>query len=180
MNNTLVSQLLEESISLAEEENVIETVSAFSSFICEMLPMEVLQQLEDINGSTEFLEDIWHERFEEVINRRNAKEQAKSQSVEEQLEEGQCLICEREVRLTRHHVFPRETHKNLIKKGYDSSQLNTTIPICRMCHNSVHRFFTNSELSESFYTVELLLSDDRMVKYAKWASMQSDKRYCKN
>lgn len=182
MKESLLSQLLEETIILAEEDEAIETVQAFTSYICDMLPVEVLQQLEDINGSSAFLEDIWYERYEDLIQAKQNKAAAllAKQEAGEALEEGLCLICERKVRLTRHHVFPRETHKTLLKKGYDQVELNTTIPICRMCHSTVHRFFSNDELAASYYTVELLLEDERMFKYAKWASAQSDKRYNKS
>lgn len=182
MDTDLLSQLLEETISLAEEDEAIESVQQFTAYICDMLPMEVLQQLEDINGSNAFLEDIWYERYEDMILAKQAKALAKQEQAakEDILEDGLCLICERKVRLTRHHVFPRETHKTLVKKGYDPMQINTTIAICRMCHSTVHRFFTNDELADSYYSVELLLEDDRMMKYAKWASAQSDKRYNKS
>ncbi len=174
----LASQLLDETIALAEEENAIEDCNKFKEYICEMLPPDILQQLEDINGSSAFLEDIWNERYEQRVSQVH-QSSVVSQDEQDVLEEGCCLICEREVRLTRHHVYPRETHKQLLKKGFDVDTLNTTIAICRMCHSTVHRFFTNSELASKYHTVELLLDDERMFKYAKWAAAQSNRRYNK-
>jgi hypothetical protein len=177
MDTELSSQLLEETILLAEEEGATEECVKFKEYVCEMLPIEVLEQLEEINGGSAFLEDLWTERYERDIIRRANKAAALEE--EELLEDGLCLICERKVRLTRHHVYPRETHKQLQKKGFDTDQLNTTIAICRMCHSTVHRFFSNNELAAKYNTVDMLLSDERMYKYAKWASAQSNGRYNK-
>lgn len=157
-----MTQLLAETLSIAEEEGVVANYEAFKSFVLEMLPTDVINQLEEIIGSDEFLKEIWEDKYEIT----EAPEEA------EQLLPGVCMVCERHMKLTRHHVFPRETHKKLVKKGFDNSKLNLTVPICRMCHSTIHRFFTNDELSESYYTVELLLADENFYKYAKWAALQ--------
>lgn len=149
-------QLLEESCTLAKEEGATTTLEAFVSFINDMLPPEVMGGLEEINGGSYFLEDMWNERFGIVE--------------ENEEDDGACQICERVVRRTRHHVFPRETHKNLKKRGYDTASLSTTIAICRMCHSTIHRMFTNEELSEAYYTIDLLLENEQFFKYAKWAA----------
>lgn len=166
MNEDLSAQLLEESISIAIEDKATSTSLAFSSYIQELLPPEVIILLEEIHGDASFLEDIWKERFEVTIN----------DNENDAIENDCCLVCERKVRLTRHHVYPREIHKTLIKKGYDAFELNVnTIAICRLCHSTIHRFYTNEELAKSYYTLELLLADPRFYKYAKWASAQSDR-----
>ncbi|RYH25714.1 hypothetical protein EON65_15325 [archaeon] len=167
--------LLEESWALAEEEKATSTLKSFVAFINDMLPLDIVQKLEDINGGSEYLSDIWQERYE--VTEKNTKNTNEEDG--EILEDGSCQICERFLRLTKHHVFPRETHKNLKKKDYDSRVLNTTIAICRMCHSTIHRLFTNEELSESFYTVDLLLGDERFFKYAKWAANLPSNRYKK-
>ena len=163
MDSKLLTQLLRETIEIAEEEGMTATVENFVSFVGDMLPQDVINQLEEILDSESFLVDIWNDKYD------------KSQDEEhidpaDLLEPGQCLICERHSRMTRHHVFPREVHARLVKKGYDQKVLNTTIPICRMCHSTVHRFFTNDQLAESYYTVELLLQDEKFHRYAKWAA----------
>lgn len=75
--------------------------------------------------------------------------------------------------LTRHHLIPRELHQQIAKKkGYTQEFLNKTISICRMCHSTVHRFYTNRELANTYNTLEILMSEEKMIKYAKWASTQ--------
>lgn len=165
MDNKTLTQLLRETIEIAEEEGVTSTMEGFISFVGDMLPQDVINSLEEILDSENFLEDIWKDKYDPVLTSAEPSE-------DDVIGPGQCLICERNSRLTRHHVFPRETHSRLVKKGYDNKSLNTTIPICRMCHNAVHRFFSNDELSESYYTVELLLTDEKFHRYAKWASNQ--------
>jgi len=168
MNESLSAQLLEECIDLAIEDGATDTPAKFSQCIQELLPPDILSILEDIHGDSTFLEDIWKERFEVV----------ESEDPDAFIEDGCCLVCEREVRLTRHHVRPREVHKQLIKKGlFTPAELNATISICRMCHSTVHRFFTNEVLAKSYYTLELLMADEKFHKYARWASTQADHSY---
>ena len=164
MNETLSAQLLEECISIAVEDKATGTSEQFSKLIQELLPVDILSLLEDIHGDSTFLEDIWKERFDTS----NDIDQL------DLIEDGCCLVCERKVRLTRHHLYPREVHRTLLKKGYDNADLLKTIDVCRLCHNTIHRFHTNDELARSFYSLELLMEDPAFFKYAKWASAQSN------
>lgn len=157
MNVSEVVDLLEEVIRCAEESNATSESDMFCAFVTDMLPQDLLNLLEeeDIN-----IEDIWKERF-----------QPTHLEEEEEEEDGCCKICERNMRLTRHHLIPRETHKRYLKQGkYTKEQLNQTAAICRMCHSAIHRFFTNVELGEHYNTVELLLEQDKIVRHAKWAA----------
>ena len=47
-----------------------------------------------------------------------------------------------------------------------------TIDICRPCHNHIHRSYDNRTLSMQFNTLDKLLNDPTISKYAKWASRQ--------
>ncbi len=174
MEEVLVNQLFEEILSLAEEEpSTIETYEHFKQFMEEMLPPDILNQLQVIHGEDEedsensntFLQFIFEDRY----GPDNTEE---DDFTRDELATGVCNICERYVRLTRHHVYPREIHKALIKKGYDIALLNNTVNICRMCHSTVHKFFTNEELARSYYTVDLLLGNEKFLRYAKWAANQ--------
>ena len=49
------------------------------------------------------------------------------------------------------------------------------LSVCRQCHNAIHRFFTNEELAESYFTLDLLLDAPKFFKYAKWASRQKSR-----
>lgn len=166
MEEQLVNQLFEETLLLAEEdgENVLASFEKFKEFMEDMLPPDIIEQLQLIHGDDEensFLQLIFQDRYEK-----------KPEEDVDELAPGVCNICERFSRLTRHHVYPREIHRNLLKKGYDAALLNNTVSICRMCHSTIHRFFTNEELARSFYTVDLLLADEKFYRYAKWAATQ--------
>ena len=164
----IASQLFNETIDMAEEEGITKNFKDFSQYILDMIPMDIIENLRDIYGSDDFIQEIWNDRFSSI----NITE-----SLDEvYLEHGCCSICERKVRLTRHHLYPRETHRRKLKQGFPEVELKSTVPICRMCHSTIHRFFTNDVLADEYFTIDQLLSDERFYRYAKWASTQSDKR----
>lgn len=173
MDDDYVGELFEETVSLAlEADGALDSGETFASFVREYLPDDILETLRELtcgdnDGDQDaFLLDVYEERFKE----------------EEEEEEDPafgikastcCEICEREVKLTRHHVYPREEHKRLMKrKGMAKKLLSTTIGICSMCHQTVHRFFSNEELADSYFSVDLLLDNAKFYKYAAWASKQ--------
>ena len=57
--------------------------------------------------------------------------------------------------------------------------LNNTALICRPCHNMVHNLHENFELAENFHSIDLLLTDQDMVKHCKWANKQKAGKYAK-
>lgn len=140
----------EEIVSLAREEGADQSFETFRSF------------LED-----HFPEEWWADQVETLW----AQCESEEVSATWQTTDG-CPLCERHKPLTRHHVYPREIHNSLRKKGYSNDQLNTTIAICRKCHSALHRFFPHRELAERLYSVELLLADETFARYARWASTQ--------
>ena len=171
----ILDELFEETVALAREENVTNSLVAFQNFVVEMLPPSVLSDLEKIAGGPSFIEDVWTERFGEKteIEVTNGVVAVDNIPIDEEMNiaETDCLVCERSgLKLTRHHVIPREVHKSLAKKFRPGVNLNETIVICRMCHSTIHRLFTNVELAMTYNTLDMLLTDDRFVKYAKWAS----------
>jgi hypothetical protein len=167
-DDKLYSDLLEEIIDLAKEDGAVETESAFSEFVKDMLPQDILNALIEITGSSSFIDDIYCERFA-------TKNDDSDDDVNDNKTNFNCQICERYVKLTRHHVYPRETHKTCLKRGIDTTELNKTISICKMCHATIHRIFSNDELSKNFFSLELLLGEERVIKYAKWASSQGSR-----
>ncbi|KAG1750624.1 uncharacterized protein EDB91DRAFT_1045886, partial [Suillus paluster] len=44
--------------------------------------------------------------------------------------------------------------------------------LCRPCHSAMHYVASNDELAQGFYTVDLLLSREDMLKWRKYASKQ--------
>jgi Zn finger protein HypA/HybF involved in hydrogenase expression len=193
---SIASELFEETIELAEEENAVSDAKTFATFIVDMIPTEILDELkilagitsdeitEEIGRSTSsssssrmvsaldpstfrFLEDIWCERYEEkVVEDDKAEWDRETNSFE-------CELCDRLIQTTRHHVYPKETHDWLRKKNeslYSTMELRKTIALCRMCHSAIHRFYSNRDLAIDYCSLELLLESDQVCKFAKWAS----------
>jgi hypothetical protein len=50
-----------------------------------------------------------------------------------------CELCHRKMKLTRHHLVPREVHAKMLKKGFAKDWMLRLAAICRPCHSAVHR-----------------------------------------
>ena len=134
--------------------------------------------------------------------------------------EGECELCEREIKLTRHHLIPKSTWQTFKRKKIPAAVealangqeekarmilggnlidelppeivedpnntllvrrfLSKTCNICRPCHSTVHKLHSEMELAESFSTIDKLLEDQELLKYAKWASKQKAGKYSLN
>jgi hypothetical protein len=83
-----------------------------------------------------------------------------------------CEICGRDwITLTYHHLIPREVHDKVVKRGWHrKDQLNNVAWLCRPCHNFVHEFASNEDLARHYYTTELLLEQDDVTAFARWAA----------
>lgn len=162
-----LNELLEETILMAEEAGRVETYDSFEKYLEEMIPSDLLNIL--LNEASANVEDLWAERFgPKILIQENIEN---TQITEEEFGEDCCLICERVMNLTRHHLIPREMHERCAKKfGTETEILNKTISICRLCHNAIHRFFTNAELAMTYNTFDALMDNEKMYKFAKWAS----------
>jgi hypothetical protein len=125
--------------------------------------------------------------------------------------EGECVLCERYIRLTKHHLIPRSTWPKIqprltnaaralskndvhraglilgpglhhmleplarteeVDKTDIKGLLQLTTNICSPCHSAVHRAHVNIELANNYSTIGLLLKDEHIFKFAKWASKQ--------
>lgn len=140
----------------------------------------IFSQLAQLTGGdSAFLEDIWNEKYRKDQEDEENEEFHESDEINTSSFDSNrcCQVCERQVKLTRHHLIPRQTHKAMLKKGITKETLNQTIPICRLCHSTIHRFFTHEQLALQFNTVEKLLVDKKFYKFAKWSSSLSNSRY---
>jgi len=86
--------------------------------------------------------------------------------------EGDCRMCEREMPLTRHHLIPRTVHPRYFKMGISREVLNTTVDICRPCHDACHRFADESTLAEKYNTLELLLAQEEIRSFIRYVQKQ--------
>lgn len=103
----------------------------------------------------------------------------------------ECEICEREVPLTYHHLIPRATHKKVLKKKWHPEEMLNSVAwlcrfvgelslsythyrcfVCRPCHSMVHSVARTEELAREYYTIDLLLARDDVVKWRNYAAKQ--------
>eukprot|EP00053_Salpingoeca_punica_P011346 m.101229 g.101229 ORF g.101229 m.101229 type:complete len:286 (+) comp15650_c0_seq1:52-909(+) len=82
---------------------------------------------------------------------------------------GACEMCDRQLRLTRHHLIPRTMHAKYAKLGHTKQHLSTTVSICRACHNVVHRLHPEDELAAAYHTLDLILADAGIQKWIAYA-----------
>lgn len=97
---------------------------------------------------------------------------------------GVCQMCARTTRLTFHHLVPKETHHRYLGKGLPEGLLDEVpiaeptrhflhshgVLLCRPCHSTVHRFAPNGVLAQRFHTLERLLAQEPLQKWAKYAA----------
>lgn len=129
------------------------------------------------------------------------------------LDDGECELCDRYMKLTRHHLIPKSTWPKLripftnaaqakqdgdeakarmilgadlehlyadlssTEKKYINRLLARTCAICRPCHSAIHKVHDNIGLALNYNTIELLLADEKISKFCKWASKQRTGKY---
>ncbi len=73
-----------------------------------------------------------------------------------------CPICSRELAepVVRHHLIPPS------KGGRDTP----TVPMHKVCQAKVHAVFSETELKNYYHTVERLLENEEIQKFARWIS----------
>ena len=81
-----------------------------------------------------------------------------------------CSCCQRESDyLTKHHLIPRTRHRNkIVRKKFTRDQLNTTINLCRPCHNQIHAIFTEKELERNYNSLETLTTHAEIIAFVEW------------
>ncbi|KAI0467358.1 hypothetical protein F4859DRAFT_276139 [Xylaria cf. heliscus] len=83
-----------------------------------------------------------------------------------------CEICGRDwINLSYHHLIPRFVHAKAVKRGWHrAADLQNVAWLCGACHRFVHRFAGHEELARRFYTVELLLGQEEVRRWAAWVA----------
>lgn len=81
-----------------------------------------------------------------------------------------CEICGRDwIPLSYHHLIPRFVHEKAVKRGWHRREdLQNVAWLCGACHRFVHGFRNHEELARNYYTVELLLEEDEVRRFAAW------------
>lgn len=84
-----------------------------------------------------------------------------------------CMLCQRQVELTFHHLIPRKMHRRaFFKKHYDKAQLQAGIMLCRLCHKTIHRFYDEMTLAKEYNSLALLLTSEKVQQHIEWAKKQ--------
>jgi len=78
-----------------------------------------------------------------------------------------CEICNRWVcKITRHHLTPKAR----------GGAKGDTINVCLSCAEMIHQLIPNKELEREYDTLEKLLANEKIKKYAKWIGKQKKER----
>jgi len=86
---------------------------------------------------------------------------------------GCCVLCERDMPLTLHHLIPREVHDWYRKReGKSKDELHSGIMICRDCHSAVHKFEDNKTLAAEYSTLEKLLAHPKVQQWIPYIRKQ--------
>jgi hypothetical protein len=86
---------------------------------------------------------------------------------------GVCPVCTREIELVVHHLIPKAVQtENWFKNHFKPEQFEEKIMVCVDCHNAIHKFHDSRELGQEMNTLEKILADEKIVKFAKFAAKQ--------
>ena len=103
------------------------------------------------------------------------------EDVADELGKNECEMCEREMPLTFHHLFPKKIHRRLQEKkghggeskGIPKAELRTCgIMICRPCHSMLHRSYDHATLAERLNSLDKILQEERIQEWVEWARKQ--------
>ncbi|KAH9890795.1 YisB protein [Xylariomycetidae sp. FL2044] len=91
-------------------------------------------------------------------------------STRPQAQESGCEMCGRDwVPLSYHHLIPRFVHDKAVKRGWHRAEdLQSVAWLCGACHAFVHRFRGHEELARFYYTVDLLMAEEEVRRWAAW------------
>jgi len=108
--------------------------------------------------------------------------------------EGECELCERYLKLTFHHLIPKETHGRYLGKALPSGVAEAAAAggadaqptryflnsygsmLCRFCHSTVHRLAPNAVLAERFNTLARLQAQPDIQRFVTFAARQRTTR----
>lgn len=79
-----------------------------------------------------------------------------------------CPTCGRQeplIKMTKHHMVPKH-------KGGKSEEENY-IWLCGDCHTQLHLLYDNAYLRDNLNSAELVLADDRLKKFGRFAAKQT-------
>ncbi len=95
---------------------------------------------------------------------------SKYPNLESKEEVEKCALCEREKRLSFHHLIPRKMHrkKPFLRKFGKEEMKKRGIRVCKRCHSAIHKFWDEKTLGETYNTKEKLMETEEMQKFVTW------------
>ncbi|GAB3249612.1 HNH endonuclease family protein [Chitinimonas naiadis] len=80
-----------------------------------------------------------------------------------------CLLCGRTLlpgpTVDQHHLMPRSHGGRL------------TIPLHKICHQTIHAVFSERELADYYHTIPRLLTHPDIARFVRWVSKRPDGFY---
>lgn len=174
------SQLTEEAVQdIAEymELNPVET---------EALTTNVGQRQREIKSDDSSVSSSETDMDEEGLSHGNDEDDE-----EECIGPGECVLCERYMKLSKHHLIPKATWNKLEYKigsmeslshmaeelertsaSYKQTLNAYTINVCGPCHRHIHKTHDHWTLATTYNTLDRLLDDPAIYKFAQWANRQ--------
>jgi len=87
---------------------------------------------------------------------------------------GTCQMCERILKMTRHHMIPQSEHRRIEKQGSHSQAWlrggNNILLCCRQCHSMLHKLETNKTLADVYSTVAKIKDHPGVVRWVGYIS----------
>lgn len=86
-----------------------------------------------------------------------------------------CKLCDRDIpikELSEHHLIPKTFGGKRVSENM--------IDLHRICHDMIHRTFTERELQHHYYTVERIKDNEDIQKFIKWVKKKSPDFYVKS
>jgi hypothetical protein len=88
-------------------------------------------------------------------------------------DDGECVLCERTMPLTFHHLIPRTTHKKMSKRyEMDKKEMNRGIWLCRPCHSAIHNFITEENMALEYNSLDKLLEHEKVLAWIPYVQKQ--------
>jgi hypothetical protein len=85
-----------------------------------------------------------------------------------------CELCQRPKPLSFHHLIPKKNHKrNAFSKRFSKEDMLTRgLWLCCLCHNKLHKTFSEKELGQSYNTLEAIKAQPEISHFLEWAKKQ--------
>ena len=84
-------------------------------------------------------------------------------------DDDKCPLCGRLLAepCTRHHLIPAS----------EGGKGTPTVMLHKICHDKIHRVFTEKELKKKYYTIELIQSSQSIRAFVEWISKKDPAYY---